>query len=140
MRNISDKIVEKIKTHFRCTIPVVFWYTARYELQVSHNTTQFFVVLFKLTTCFGLCFRPSSGNKIYINNYTLLPEDGLLKQRTKHVVWESYTCKMKYTELNFNEISLNFNSIYLILQLTFYSFFKSHTHIYIYISCNLKMA
>jgi len=28
----------------------------------QHNSV--FVVLFKLTTCFGLCFRPSSGHKI----------------------------------------------------------------------------
>jgi hypothetical protein len=29
----------------------------------NHNKMLFFVVLFELTTCFALCFRPSSGHK-----------------------------------------------------------------------------
>jgi len=40
------------------------------ELETTCTVEQvkvvFFVVLFKLTTCFGLCFRPSSDHKIYI--------------------------------------------------------------------------
>ena len=66
--------------------PLCLCIQKEYRYYVSHNTTCF-VVLFKLTTCFGLCFR-LYGTKVHRD---------LVAVRT-----------------NDNEISLNFSSIYLI--------------------------
>jgi hypothetical protein len=67
----------------------------------QHNLV--FIVLLKLTTCFGLCFRPSSGYKIYIHLkkvYSVIHKD-------------------RYMELKFSELWLNFNSMYLVSDLCF---------------------
>jgi len=70
-----------------------------------------------------------------------MPQDIYNLRKLYHV-----SSKIKCIELTFNKISLsfdksnnseilsNFNSIYLILQLTLYSFLK------LYMSCDLKMA
>ena len=53
----------------RCAIPVLFIYTK--HVGIKKVTTQLvFVVLFKLTACFGLCFKPSSSHKIYSSKST----------------------------------------------------------------------
>jgi hypothetical protein len=51
-------------------------------LKIRHSTTCF-VCFIKLTTCFGLCFRPSSGHEIYILFYFIF--DGNCKTMDKEM-------------------------------------------------------
>ena len=64
---------------------------------MSQNTTKSVrCYCFKLTTCFGPCFGPSSCHKAFIRgNYTV------------YVI--------KYINLKFNEISLSFNTLMLFM-------------------------
>ena len=64
--------------------------------KLQHNLVCSF--LFKLTTCFGLCFRPSSGQKIYV---IMLEETIQCKSQNK--IYKIY--KIKYIKLKLNEIS-----------------------------------
>ena len=50
---------------FRCIIPVVFYLQLNMGVFESKHNYLMLLSLFKLTTCFGPCTRPSSGHKIY---------------------------------------------------------------------------
>jgi len=75
---------------FSTQISVDLYLLPRTESNVflSHNTTWFCCFLFRLTTWFGLSFRPSSGHTTYIHLRKLY--------------------NVSYLELKFNEITLSF--------------------------------
>jgi len=63
--HIAHFIALNLKTvTFRCAILVVLLHTYQYRKQAT--THLLLVFIFKLTTCFGLFVRPSSGHKIYV--------------------------------------------------------------------------
>jgi hypothetical protein len=96
---MAEKMVQNIRVEeissfvfFRCAIHVVFIYTNEYAcLCKSQHNLVFCCFLFKLTTCFGLCFRPFSGHKTC----------NILGSYTVSVITS------EYMELKFNEISLS---------------------------------
>ena len=78
----QTKVVEELKTHILCSVnffifsrwtllhcvsqtAYVYWKKWGFFLNISHNTT-YFVYFIKLTTCFGLYLRPSSGHKLHV--------------------------------------------------------------------------
>ena len=81
LRNVSDKSCRGTQnTHFmlskffifsrwtllHCVSQTAYVYWKKWVfLNISHNTT-YFVYFIKLTTCFGLYLRPSSGHKLHV--------------------------------------------------------------------------
>jgi hypothetical protein len=93
VRRISKPLlVHRSVTHFSYR-PVPTAILSNVEKWVLCHDTTGFVYFIKLTTCFGLPFRPSSGHKIYVVCFE-----------------ETRQCKswIIYMELKFNEISLSF--------------------------------
>jgi hypothetical protein len=63
----SSVVKHNSLVNFRCAIPVVFIYTeGMCILSKSQHNLIFVFLLFKLTTCFGLCFRSSSDHRMCI--------------------------------------------------------------------------
>jgi hypothetical protein len=104
---------------FSTQISVDLYLLPRTENNVflSHNTTWFCCFLFRMTTCFGLSFRPSSGHTTYIylrKIYNVSHMELKFNEITLSFVLQiviTFNIQFKILLRNFNFIVLDFNTL-----------------------------